>query len=441
MNVQETARQYISSLARNRDYTWSVFSSYVHMGMNILVQLVLIPIYLHYLSKEEFGLLMIILGGTNYLGIGIGWVAAGSQRIMGEHASHERTIELLSTYGLTKGLYLLYAIVTSAVIFAVLWFYLGGEVGFVDLFGPNALYIVVFGFANILVMYDLNADRVALIAVGKQAWAHVLSAVSLFVFACIVIPAMMYESSLSSVMGALFLGNVVARIMSFVVMRRNAIVMRLSTRQVVTDLKRLMGRMGGGYALYGILILTLLQGDTLLLAAMGGALIVSDYVLIWKGADVILQLLWRLPETLTPYLIHMDAKGERHRMQGIYKKANITMIGLSALCALLYALFGQAIVELWVGVEHTPQVSGAFALAGLGLFWMAIARLPVVYAFSTVRLQPLVAVLGFETIAKVIIVIALFPFVGLYAPLIAMSVIHVLGVAYLYQNLRRKVFS
>jgi len=76
-----------------------------------------------------------------------------------------------------------------------------------------------------------------------------------------------------------------------------------------------------------------------------------------------------------------------------------------------------------------------YALAGGAVFWLTIARLPAIYAFSQVRLKSLIKVTALETIGKVIFVFALFPTLGLYAPLVAINVLHILGIAYLYQRL------
>jgi O-antigen/teichoic acid export membrane protein len=184
-------------------------------------------------------------------------------------------------------------------------------------------------------------------------------------------------------------------------------------------------------------LLTLLQADSIILGMLGGAALVADYVLIWKVADVGMQALWRLPESLVPYLIHMDAKGDHARMRAIYSSARKGMVALSAVAAVGYAIFGQAIVELWVGAENAPDLPWGYALAGGALFWMVVARLPAIYAFATIRMKPLVAVLAFETIGKVILLLALFPILGILAPLLAVNVVHVLGVAYFYQILYR----
>jgi len=425
-------------VANNPDYGWSIASGYGHVLVNIVVQILLVPLYLQYLGKVQFGVLVILLAGINYLGLGIAWMSSGAARIMGEHAAHKRPQALERTYGLSKIIFLIYATLSAGSAWAVVWTSQN------DLFANNpalaadAVRMVSLGVVYVIVLYDLNVDRLMLISTARQAWANLLNVIALVVFAATVILVLTNGGGLVGVVGALLGGVVLARAVSFVLVRRLGLRLRWPGPQARTDLRRLLGPMGLGYAAYGALLLTLLQADMLILGLLGGPLLVADFVLVWKIADVAMQALWRLPESLTPYLIQMDSRGEHHRMRSIYATAQKAMVGLAALVAVGFALFGQSLVELWVGVEYAPDLPWAYALSGGALFWMVIARLPAIYAFSTVNLAPLVSVTALETTAKIVLVFALFQTLGLYAPLIAINVIHILGVAYLYQRLFRQ---
>ncbi|MCR4378612.1 MAG: hypothetical protein NUV50_11045 [Rhodospirillales bacterium] len=439
--VTEAFHDIKRRIANNPDYGWSVASSYAHIGLNIIVQILLVPLYLHHLGKAEFGVLMIMLAAVNYLGLGIGWMSSGAQRIMGELAAHNNHEALERTYGLSKIIFFVYATLTSSLAFAVVWAFRGQLFPDTPALGAQTVSMVALGVVYVIALYDLNVDRLVLISIGKQAWANLLSVISLVVFALAVMPILSGEGGLMGVIAALLCGVLVARIVSFLLMQRQGLHLRWPGAHGRTILSRLIGPMGMGYAVYGALLLTLLQADTLILGVLGGPLLVADFILVWKIADVTMQALWRLPESLVPYLIQMDARGEHERMRTIYASAQKGMLILATAAAIGFGMFGQSVVALWVGWEHTPNLPWAYPLAGGAMFWMVIARLPAIYAFSTVRLSPLVFVTAVETVGKVILLFALFPALGLYAPLIAVNVVHLLGVAYLYQRLYRQSMS
>lgn len=434
INVRDIVRR----IANNKDYGWSVASSYVQILINIVVQIVLIPLYLQYLGKVQFGVLMIVLASVNYLGLGIGWASAGAQRIMGEKYTLGEAETLQRVFGLSKIIFFLYAGLTAVGGFGVVWgtgdLWFGDDVSL----RQDVIDMLLIGIVYMVVLYDLNVDRLILIAIGKQAYANALTAISLVVFAIAVVPILGANGGLPGVMVANLIGVVIARGVAYAMLRRFDLRARLPNRNDLGILRRLVGSMGLGYALYGALLLTLLQADTILLGILGGATLVADYVLIWKVADVAMQALWRLPESLAPYLVHMDAKGENDRLRSIYITARKAMFLLAGVAGLAYAALGQKVVELWVGTENVPDAPWAYVLAGGALFWMVIARLPTIFAFSMVKLSPLVSATALEVGLKITLMIVLFPALGLYSPLVAINVIHILGLAFLYQSLTAK---
>lgn len=56
-------------MSRSKRFAHSVISSYLFLGVNVLCTLVSIPLMLHYLSKPEFGLWVLIQQIANYLGL------------------------------------------------------------------------------------------------------------------------------------------------------------------------------------------------------------------------------------------------------------------------------------------------------------------------------------------------------------------------------------
>ena len=43
--------------------------SYFNVGISILTNLILVPMYLHYLGKEQYGLWLVVLSMVSYLGL------------------------------------------------------------------------------------------------------------------------------------------------------------------------------------------------------------------------------------------------------------------------------------------------------------------------------------------------------------------------------------
>jgi hypothetical protein len=95
------------------------------------------------------------------------------------------------------------------------------------------------------------------------------------------------------------------------------------------------------------------------------------------------------------------------------------------------------VVELWIGIENTPDSHVAYILAGGAIFWLASARLSTIIAYSLLNLRPLNILQAVELGSKIIITFILFPYTGYLAPLIAINIVHILGVAIWYRRLGR----
>jgi len=424
-----------------RDYAYSLASSYLQMAVNILVQLLLVPLYLAQLGKAEFGLLMILLGLINYAALGVGWLSGGMARLLGEFWAHGQRTEFSRAYLLSKLAYVGYAVVLSLIGLGIVW--LGRD----RLLGsaahtPEQMFVVLALTALYFVaQYDFAVDRLALAAAGRQAIANLLFALSQLVYVAAVVPVLLAGGGLAEVMLCFLGGVVVARAASWLVCRRLGLQLRPGqgwAGQARPLLRRLLGRTGVGYLLAGSIGLSL-QADTLIVGWIAGTEAAADFVLVWKVAEVGVLLLSRLPEQLQPYIIHMDARAEHTSLRAAYGKGLKLMWLIAAAAGLGYALLGPWLVRLWVGDAFAPDTPLGFALAGGAVFWLVAARWPAAFAFAMVRLRALITVSGIELLVKLALTIALFPRLGFLAPLAALNIVHICGIAWAYLRMGRRL--
>jgi O-antigen/teichoic acid export membrane protein len=199
-------------------------------------------------------------------------------------------------------------------------------------------------------------------------------------------------------------------------------------------MRGLGGRTGAGFFLHGILVLAL-QADTALVGWLGGAQVAAQFYLVWRIAEALIQVIWKLPELLSPYFVQMDVRGEHDTLARI-ARWGYGLIGLVAvLTGLFYALWGSVLVAWWVGPVKTPVSPWGYALAGGAIVWLSLSRLPVVLASARLVLGPLNKITLYELLGKLLLVAWLFPKLGYLAVLIGTNVVHLLGVAYLYFGL------
>lgn len=418
-----------------RQYLIAVATGYVSMLIHGGSQLFLVPLYLESLGKYQFGVLMMLLGFVNYTGAGVAWLTGGMLRVLGEYSARSDSAAFSKALSILRVGYLVYAaILTALLVLAVMLF---GESWFSTAL-PNrdaVLRGVALCGLYLIGLYDLSVDRVALTAIGRQAAANVLFTLSVIVFVILVIPWLLQGGGLDGIIVCLAAGMFAACLAARIYRKR----IGLSTFWFRPDdfsralLKRVAGPMGAGYFLYGLIVCTA-GADVLLVGWLGTAATAAEFVLVWKPAEILIQILWKLPEHSIPYLIRMDAQGEQDRLESLYKRSLSLMTGLSILTGAAYAAFGPWLVQKWVGAA-APDSRLAFLLAGAAVFWLSVARLPSTFSYSTVRLKPLLKVSGTELVGKVALTVALFPHLGYLSPLLSLNLIHLSGIAIAYRRL------
>lgn len=424
-------------IRRHPDYVGAVLTGYGLVALNILVQVLLVPLYLRTLGKYEFGVLMVLLSFINYSAIGITWMAGGMARALGEYAAQRDDDGFARAYALSKVVYVAYALLLAVPIVALGIHPASPLFGSVPAAHLREVRLAVLAAALYFVVhYDFSVERLAFTALQRQLAGNVLQGISLAVFVASVVPWLLGGGGLEGVLVCLLAGVVTARAASWIYWRRVGMRVRwrLPDRESLPLLRRLVGRVGIAYVAYGIVLLTL-QADTLIVGWMVGVEAAAEFVLIWKIAEVLVQIIWRIPEYLQPYIVQMDARGETERIESLYKDAMRWLQVLSLLAAVGYAVLGPWVVRLWVGEANAPQSELGYVLAGAAVFWLASARLPAIIAFSTVRLGSLIRVSAAELAGKLLLTVLLFPRLGYVAPLLAVNLVHAGGIAWAYRRL------
>jgi O-antigen/teichoic acid export membrane protein len=160
---------------------------------------------------------------------------------------------------------------------------------------------------------------------------------------------------------------------------------------------------------------------------------------VWKIAEITIQGLWRIPEAFQPRIIQLDTMGQVDSLHHLLRRVDWVMLPLAAAAGVAYALFGHWILELWVGAEHAPNNILVYVLAGGAIFWLSLSRLPILAGSATGRLRGLLPLMATEVLGKIALTAAMIGSFGLLAPLIAINVMHALGVAYGYRYAMRRI--
>lgn len=421
-------------------YMAALSSGYLMMATSTLMQIALVPFYLNAFGQYQFGILIMLLAIKNFAEIGIGWLSGGASRILGEYAVLSEDVAFQRASGLVNKIYLGYGFALAILIgmtvicFGAVLFSGGNEVDKQSaqlallLLGPY----LVFDFAA-------GGDRLALIAQKRQSSANIAQLSGLLVCTAGIVLLLLSGGDMPGVIICYMIGSLVSIFLTRCVFKAQlgGLSMALPTIQDMDLFKRLGGRTGIGFFLQGLLIMALLS-DTVWVSWLAGAKAAAEFYLVWRIALGFVQLLWKIPEQLAPYLVQMDVRGEHASLEKIVYVGYFAIGFASLFFSVFYAMFGSKLVTLWVGEEFAPENPLGYVFAGGAIFWLGISRLPMVLASARLALRQLNLALGAELLGKLVITLLLFPKLGYVAVLVAINLVHALGVSLFYFRLLRR---
>jgi O-antigen/teichoic acid export membrane protein len=417
--------QNFSTLRRRLlgEYPLSLLTSYLAIGAGIVSQIILVPMYLATLGAEGFGVLVLILGLINYAVIGIGWLVGGLQRIFGETFGTKDHAGFVHALDVGKIIFVAYAAVAALAGIGILLALDRSQI-------PLAAAVVA-GFF-LVASYETAVERLALTAAGRLAASNMLQFMQVAAYSVSVLLVLRAGGGLLGVFACQLGSVLVARFLVPLCWQG----MRPHAQHAVPSLRpllaRLTGRMGGGYFVAGALLISS-QSDVLVVGWLGGAEAAARFVLLWKIAEVGVQALWRIPETLAPILVRLDAVGDLATIRRQYGRVGKLLLAMAIPGGLAYALLGPWITTLWLGAEHAPQDPLGFALAGAGIVWVGLARLPSILSYALARLRIWNSLAFIEVAARLGLTVVIYPRFGYLSPLIALNVVHICGIAVAYQ--------
>ena len=200
MSLIDRGRELRAKLANNPGYARALLSSYGLVATNVLVQLMLVPLYLDTLDKYRFGILMILLAFFGYAALGMAFMTGGMARILGEFHAREDRDGFRRGYLLSKLTYVGYAAMIGVLALGAVILFEGTLFEFRADYRETVLWTVAAGGLYFVLHYEFSVDRLALAATGRQGTANLLTIVTLVGFVVLVVPWLLGGGDLPGVL-------------------------------------------------------------------------------------------------------------------------------------------------------------------------------------------------------------------------------------------------
>jgi O-antigen/teichoic acid export membrane protein len=426
-----------------RSYASALAANYLNQSLAVLVNLVLIPYLLHRLGPGLTGVYLVLMTVANFMAVGIGWLAGAGVRSIATLSPADSIVQIARVYRVVVLGFAMYS--TAVLVVMVGASRLAGTWWLQDtpaeILGQVRLACVLLG-VYVWITYVHNADLALLTALLRQGEANLYRVLAQALFGLTAFALLMGAPRIDVLMAA----QVAAALITAVFVR-----IRLRVRRVIGRwewswpdralLRQILVTTGASYFLFGLAQFVLMYADIFVVGAVLGSEAVTAYVVVWRMAEFAGLLLSRISETLSPYLTRLESRGDAVELRAVFLTTSRFQHWLAVAAGSGYALVGPWMVGVWIGTANRPSMWWLYVLSGLALAFQVVNRHDVILHFALGRVGRLVVPHAFEVGTKLALTLALFPALGIGAPLAAFVAVQALGMTWWYRRAALQLVS
>jgi len=359
-----------------------VWTSYLNLAVTWAIQLVMVPLLLHHLGSETYGLYAALTSIVGYFSLLTFGSSLTIPRYVADHAARGEREALSRFVSTWFALYLGVALAGVAIGLAVAPL-LGRAITVPAALEPviaPAWRLVVGGWALGLAAGLLQSLLTGLGEVHLSNLASSARAALNLAFAAVILWA-------GGDLGALLLGLLAAAFVGgaglCVLVRLAHPEIRIAPGLAGWGTLRSAGRSAAYYFLMQFAALVVMGTDNIVISVFLGVGSVAAYAIAFQLYAMAVAALWSGVDVLLPFFARWGAQDDTERLRAAFLRATRYAMAGTVLAAILLAAFGKPVIGWWVGPSMfvgmrvllvfcvmlliaTPIHSAALVLAGLG---------------------------------------------------------------------------
>lgn len=392
---------------RRRTYAQTVLAGYFYTAVAVGVNLALIPILVGGLGKAAYGIWLTTAALIQWGTVGTGWLAPGFIKKIGDHLARQESMLAAQAVGNARRLYraIGVAVVALAVVVST-----RSELG---LFGgevtPEIRATILLAAAWLAFQVESQIQVAVLTAAQRLYVVHVIQAVILLASGVGAAGLVFAGFGLASVAASYAVAAAVGLVI-YTLSRRRLVSIPKSTARFDPATLREIFSTTTPYAL-SVAGYVLLSSDILLLAFLTSPEVVATYGIAYKLIETMLQVIWRIADATQPYVVELNALGDRAGLRRLYQRTNEASLMVGGCLAAAFFFLGDRFLALWVGTEQAADVSVVRFLAVYALL-QTLVHASVIFPFSIARMRALGRLQVAEGVFKIALAIVLVPTLG-----------------------------
>ena len=355
---------------------------YLNLAVTWIVQALLVPLLLHRLGRDAFGLYATLTSLAGYFALLTFGSALTVPRYIAQHSARNDRAGLSAFASTYLVLHLAIAAAGVAVALAakpLLERYLDVPLGLQALLAKSWTMVAgawALGLAGGLCQSFLNG-------LGDVGLANVVNSIRTVLTLVAAWTALQSGGGLPRVLGALLIASLIGSLIAFGILRHRRPDIAIEPRRFDRAILRETLRPAAFYFLMQVAALVVTGTDNVIIGSVLGVGAVAGYAVAFQLWSMSLALLWAGVDALQPFVTKWDVEQDHVRLRAAYLKATAFSVAGAGLFAIVIVYHGAQIIGLWVGdavtvdrrvlfvfaamlLTATPIHTAALVLAGMG---------------------------------------------------------------------------
>ena len=359
-----------------------VWTGYLNLGVTWAIQLVMVPLLLHHLGSETYGLYAALTSVVGYFSLLTFGSSLTVPRYVADHAARGEGDALSRFVSTWFALYLAVALAGLAIGLAaapLLGRLIAVPAGLAPVVAP-AWRLVVGGWALGLAAGLFQSLLTGLGEVHLSNLASSARTALNLLFAAVILWA---GGDLSDLLRGLLAAALLAGAGLWVLVRLAHPEIRITPSLAGWATLRRSGGPAAYYFLMQFAALVVMGTDNIVISVFLGVGSVAAYAVAFQLYAMATAALWSGVDVLLPFFARWGAQEDAERLRAAFLRATRYVMSGTVLAAILLAAFGRSVIAWWVGPSMfvgervlavfcimlliaTPIHSAALVLAGLG---------------------------------------------------------------------------
>lgn len=390
------------------DYQKTLFFNYLAQGSAILTGFLLVPMILKFSGLVAVGLFGFLWSFKSIFEIFIGSFSTSvTKSLVVKEAQFSEMITLSLVVNNSYALFassIFYWIITNKFLEYRLCIFL------------FSVYVFL-SFSNLSVFEYFNSQL-------KQSFSAMLRSIYQILFLILSLTSYFFLQEFFYIFLALVVAQACVTVISFVVFRKHIKETFIFKMPSLQQFYQVMIKDGSHICIYGLLLIAILQIDILLIEYFYGLEMAGVYTLIVKIPMTIIMLGWRLSEPFG-LVVAKGLREQRHfQLYKDFEHLEKKIIFVSFVGALLYFVFGDIIMALWLGgLDKIPSIKGMFLISSVLIFGSIIERLYVSTLFYSSYIWLLNLANIIILLSKTALIVCAYQYFSVLAPLLGWGIV------------------